>query len=112
MQMLLAAAFGLALCAAVTGNALATSATAPWTAISPTMTRGTVTSIDKDNKTFVVTNDKDEEVTITYDDKTVWVLDGQISTCEAVLKEDYEVTVRHAGGAAARVQGKPKKKPS
>src|SRR5690606_36976281 len=101
--------------ASATGLAVG-PATAPVVASTPTstptVTKGTVTSIDKDKKTFVVTNDKDEEITITYDDQTVWVLDGQISTCEAVLKEDYEVTVRHASGAAARVEGKPKKDPS
>lgn len=107
--MLLTAVVGCVLCGSAGAVNFATFAAAPLVAANPTVTKGTVTSIDKDKKTFVVTTDKDEEVTITYDNKTVWVLDGQVSTCEAVLKEDYEVTVRHSSGAAARVEAKPKK---
>jgi len=74
--------------------------------VAPEVTKGTVSSIDDDASSFTVLTENDESVTVKFDNKTVWVLDNEVSTRDAVLKEDREVSVTHSNGIATRVEAK------
>lgn len=68
---------------------------------------GTVESIDLNKSQFTLkVGDRTQTVTITKD--TSYMLDGQASTRDAVLKTGAKVSVTHTGGTASRVEGKSK----
>jgi len=68
---------------------------------------GTVESVDVAKNQFTIkVADRTETVTITKD--TAFMLDGQTSTRDAVLKTGAKVSVTHTAGTATRVEGKSK----
>jgi len=68
---------------------------------------GTVESVDVAKNQFTIkVADRTETVTITKD--TAYMLDGQASTREAVLKTGAHVSVTHTAGTATKVDGKSK----
>ena len=68
---------------------------------------GTVESVDVAKNQFTIkVADRSQTVTITKD--TAFMLDGQTSTRDAVLKTGAHVSVTHTAGTATRVEGKSK----
>ena len=68
---------------------------------------GTVESVDVAKNEFTIkVADRTETVKITKD--TAFMLDGQASTRDAVLKTGAHVSVTHSAGTATRVEGKSK----
>jgi hypothetical protein len=66
--------------------------------------KGTVGSIDRENKSFTLEVGERTQ-TVKIDESTTFYLDGKASTREQVLKVGAEVTVTHAGGTASRIEG-------
>lgn len=68
---------------------------------------GTIQSIDVNNNQFTLkVGDRTQTVKVTQ--TTSYMLDGQASTRDAVLKTGAKVTVTHSGGTATRVEAKSK----
>jgi len=69
--------------------------------------QGTVESVDVAKNQFTIkVADRSQTVTITKD--TAFMLDGQASTRDAVLKTGAHVSVTHTAGTATRVESKSK----
>lgn len=105
MRTLATTVLGLSLLA---GGSAAALTTTPMVATASEVTKGTVSSIDNDASSFTVATANDESVTVKFNNKTVWVLENEVSTRDAVLKEDREVSVTHSEGVATRVEAKKK----
>jgi hypothetical protein len=103
MRMIATTVLGLSL---VAGGSAAALTTIPMVVTAPEVTKGKVASINDEESSFTVATSNDEEVTVKFDNKTVWVLDNEVSTRDAVLKQDREVSVTHAEGVATRVEAK------
>lgn len=71
---------------------------------------GKVKSIDSAAKSFVINSGAEgaKDVTVRTDDKTVFMLDGKISTMSEVVKSGATVTVTHKAGLASKVEGHSK----
>lgn len=103
MRVIAATVLGFSLLAGGSAAALTTTALV---ARAPEVTKGKVASIDEEQTSFTVATANDEQVIVKFNNKTVWVLDNEVSTREAVLKKDRDVTVTHAEGVATRVETK------
>jgi len=103
MRTIATTVLGLSLLA---GGSAAALTTMPMVAFAPEVTKGKVATINNDESTFSVATENDEQVTVKFDNKTVWVLDSEVSTRDAVRKKDRQVSVTHAEGGAARVEAK------
>ena len=103
MRTVATAVLGLSL---LTGGATAALTTTPIIAQAPEVTKGKVSNINTDESSFTVATQNDEKVSVKFDNKTVWILDNEVSTRDAVLKKDREVSVTHAEGMATRVEAK------
>ena len=71
------------------------------------VSEGTIESIDLGKSQFSLkVGERAQTVTITKD--TSYMLDGQASTRDVVLKAGAKVSVTHTGGTATRIEGKSK----
>jgi hypothetical protein len=68
--------------------------------------RGSIKSVDATKKSFVIagTGEGAKDITVTTDDKTVYMKDGKVSTREEVVKVANNVTVTHKKGMATKVE--------
>ena len=69
---------------------------------------GSIKSVNKEAKSFVVTGADKKDTTVRCDDKTVYMLDGKVAKMEEVVKVGSDVTVTHKAGAASKVEAKTK----
>lgn len=69
---------------------------------------GTVGAVDWENKIFSIRTDGERTRTVSWNDDTAFVLDGEETTAQAVLTRDAEVDVEFGeqDGIAARVERK------
>jgi hypothetical protein len=66
-----------------------------------------ITAVDLEKSTFSV-KIEGREVSLTYDERTQFMLDGEKSSAARVLAVGREVSVTHAGGKASKVEAKSK----
>ena len=71
-------------------------------------TIGSIKSVNKEAKSFVVTSSDKKDTTVRTDDKTIYMLDGKVAKMEDVVKVGNDVTVTHKGGLASKVESKSK----
>ena len=64
---------------------------------------GTIMSVDRDAKTFVLASGE-EEVTVSFNETTKFLLDGKEADAARVLKIGSKVKVAHEGGVAQKVE--------
>ena len=69
------------------------------------MAEGTVQSVDLENDSFTL-KVGERTLDVKIGEGTAYILDGQASTREQVLKRGATVTVTHEGGRASKVEGK------
>lgn len=96
----------LALCLAPMASA-ATGAPDAVQQIAKDEVRAKVTSIDLEKSTFSIKLEE-REVTVTFDESTQFLLDGEASSAARVLAIGREVSVDHSGGKASKVSAKSK----
>lgn len=70
-------------------------------------TRAQITAVDLEKSTFTV-KIEGREVSLTYDERTQFMLDGEKSSAARVLAVGRNVSVTHAGGKASKVEAKSK----
>lgn len=75
------------------------------------MARGDVTKIDAANKTFNIKTGAEgaKDVTIAWNDATIFMLEGKVVKWDEVVKENDNLTVTHQKGLATKVEGFIKK---
>ncbi|HVP73024.1 MAG TPA: hypothetical protein VMS30_04750 [Phycisphaerales bacterium] len=88
---------------------------APMTSLSPTlrqddvqeMARGAVKSFDGAKKTFTINSGAEgaKDVVITWNDTTVFMLDGKVAKWDEVVKNSANLVVTHKKGVASKVEG-------
>ena len=66
-----------------------------------------ITAVDLEKSTFSVKLEG-REVSLTYDERTQFILDGEKSSAARVLAVGREVSVAQAGGKASKVEAKSK----
>ena len=66
-----------------------------------------ITAVDLEKSTFSV-KIEGREVSLTYDERTQFTLDGEKSSAARVLAVGRNVSVTHAGGKASKVEAKSK----
>jgi hypothetical protein len=101
---ILPAVCGLSLCgAAVAAIAPAMHDSSPRTVAPDDTLHGRIASIDALNKTFGVKVGENDETRITYNDKTIYTLNGKESTMDKAIKVGHTVVVTHKDKIASRV---------
>jgi hypothetical protein len=75
------------------------------------MARGNVTKIDASAKSFDIKTEAEgaKAVTITWNDATVFMRNGQVVKWDEIVKEKANLTVTHKKGLASLVEGNTKK---
>ena len=91
---------------------------APMTSLSPTlrqddpqeMASGAVKSIDAAKKSFTINSGAEgaKDVTVSWTDTTVFMLDGKVAKWDEVVKENAKLVVTHKKGVASKVEGNKK----
>ena len=91
---------------------------APMVSLSPTLTqddpaemaRGAVKSFDAAKKSFTINSGAEgaKDVTITWNDTTVFMLDGKVAKWEEVVKNNASLVVTHKKGVASKVEATKK----
>lgn len=73
--------------------------------------RGDVTKIDAAAKSFNINTGAEgaKDVTVTWNDATVFMLDGKVVKWDELVKEKSNLTVTHKKGVAIKVEGVNKK---
>jgi hypothetical protein len=104
----LTAAFGLPV-----GLSLDSAAAPAWVMTQDDVdeiARGAIKSIDAAAKSFVINSGAEgaKDITVRTDEKTIYMLDGKVSTRDEVVKKDARVTVTHKKGMASKVEGTSK----
>ena len=69
--------------------------------------RAQITAVDLEKSTFTV-KIEGREVSLTYDERTQFILDGEKSSAARVLAVGRDVSVAHTGGKASKVEAKSK----
>ncbi len=75
------------------------------------ISRGNVTKIDAAAKSFNINSGAEgaKDVIVTWNDATVFMLDGKIVKWDEIVKERSNLTVTHKKGVAIKVEGVSKK---
>lgn len=68
--------------------------------------KGTISKIGEEQKSFTIKAEDDKEQTIKVDEKTRYLLNGEESTKDMVLRVGRKVTVMHKDGLASSVDAK------
>ncbi|MEX2216127.1 MAG: hypothetical protein WD768_18595 [Phycisphaeraceae bacterium] len=67
------------------------------------MTQGKIMSVNMDKHEFVLKTEQDREVTVKFDEKTTFWVDGKEAQASEALKADASAKVLHKKGLAMKV---------